>query len=759
MRKSFRSLVVALLAPVIAAAPLVVSAESPPYDVVAVPSPAPTMPVPSAPVSSAPAVELVPSPGAVPSPTARVVGTDSPEAGMETALLAVRRLVDIDDNIFTDFNHSSTFSNWETREGLVWSFSWSGENAHIFANVSGDGKLLSLNRFDDSPFFGFAELSRSDAVARAYDFMRRANPDVHQFFSATDDVQVSLHSSQFTVVFNAEIEGFGFPAAQITVGVDKFDGGILSYNTRNIDPRGFNFESTQSLISQSEAVAAFAEKIGLSLEYRSSFDPTTERQVVFPVYTVNLPGMSFISAVTGEVVEFVFEHGRSDSDAFLAGGAMPAAPAAEAEAMQDHARARISPAERAAIERVAGFLTADQALNRFMDAAGLSDMDMDIFDDKSVTLTRDFLETGRYSYSINLFRNVSWDSPEPELMGVFGNIDATTGAVRSFNIFYTNTPMLTGEPAMTAEQVRDTVETFLRGIAPAEFARTRLDEGGTFSLERPGMSFGVDNFNFVRVENDILFRGNNISVTYNQALGRVTNFSLNWNDNITFPSVANVLTPEQALLRFAEGGGSEIIFITTGDGNASLVFDFGSAMIDPFTGGVLDFSGDALEDSVLRPDYSDVLGHWSESYVMRLLENGVYNWSGRFEPDRVMNEVEFVAYIMQIESPWMVPLSAQAFLAGHGINFSASADRQVTRQNAARIIVEFMGFGQLAAHSEWFVYPFNDSVADEFRGYITIARMLGIVSGDAVGNFNPTNSVTRAEAAVMLHDLILARMA
>jgi hypothetical protein len=54
------------------------------------------------------------------SPLAASARTASPEESMETALIAVKTLINIDDDIFTDFSYSSSFSNFETREGLVW---------------------------------------------------------------------------------------------------------------------------------------------------------------------------------------------------------------------------------------------------------------------------------------------------------------------------------------------------------------------------------------------------------------------------------------------------------------------------------------------------------------------------------------------------------------------------------------------------------------------------------------------------------------
>ena len=131
-------------------------------------------------------------------------------------------------------------------------------------------------------------------------------------------------------------------------------------------------------------------------------------------------------------------------------------------------------------------------------------------------------------------------------------------------------------------------------------------------------------------------------------------------------------------------------------------------------------------------------------------------WGGAFEPNRVMTELEFLQYMMLVEGGWMARAEPQAFFAQRGITVEASPDRSVTRQEAARIIVEFLGYGVLGEQPQFFVYPFRDNVAEQYRGFITICYMLGIVTGDN-GRFNPTDNVTRGHAAVMLHNLIIAR--
>jgi hypothetical protein len=487
----------------------------------------------------------------------------------------------------------------------------------------------------------------------------------------------------------------------------------------------------------------------------STFCSETDSIRIFPVYTFNYVGQRYVSALTGEVVDFVFDMGLQHAHY----GFDEIALAAFEADVADHG-VRLSPAELAAIEQVAGFLTSEQALYRLFGTLQLSELSNEDFNDVHISLERDWSDRERFVYNIRLWRHLNWDEPADMISGISGTVDAATGRVRSFHINYNGMPSADPNNMMTEAQVLTAVNEFLEEMAPDEFARTRLhDDGlGIMPLDWEWAAGGVLRFNRIRVENNALFRQNGITVTFNAVTGRVTNFNLNWLDNVTFPSISGVLSPQAALAAFVRENGSETIFITTGEGNARLVFDFGSSLIDSFSGEVVGFDGMARENSELAPDYSDVIGHPSERYVMRLLENGVYNWSGSFFPDMVMNEVEFVQYIMQIEQPWIARMNPEQFLERQNITLDVSADRETTRQFASRAIVEFMGFGQIAQHHEWFLYPFSDNVSDEFRGFITIAYMLDIVSGDAARNFNATDAVTRGSAAQMLHNLVLARM-
>jgi len=402
------------------------------------------------------------------------------------------------------------YSNWETREGLIWNFTWSGENVSAFASIMPDGTLLDFNshQFDADPF-GFAGISRDDAIETAIDFVARANPGAQEFFREPREVRTTLHSGSISVTFNAQVGEFFFPASQITVGINKDTGEISSYSTRNIDPTRFNFETVSSLIGEEAAAQSFASEIGLTLEYIRAFDSESDEMTIFPAYTFNHVEQRYISALTGEIVDFVFDTGvQRELQAFEEDSMAFFAPAAEM-AGED---VRLSPAELEAIEQVAGFLTSEQALYRLFEVTQLTELMEESFSDRHISLERDWSDPERFIYRISLWRHIDWDEAGGQISSINGTVDAATGRVRSFNIGYNGMPSADPNNMMTENEVITAVGEFLEEIAPDEFARTIEDDmsSGIMPLNSEWASSGVLRFRYVRVENNALFRENGI---------------------------------------------------------------------------------------------------------------------------------------------------------------------------------------------------------------------------------------------------------
>ena len=694
----------------------------------------------------------------------------APDASMEEALIEAKTLIGVDDEVYTDFGYSSSYSNYETMEGLMWYFYWSDNmSTGISATVAADATVLSFYKYDyASKSFGFAEIGREEAVAIADGFIRKASPATASYYEKPIDASIGLHDGAYSFTYYASVNGYPFDVAVISVSVDKYTGEVTGYSTRNIDPGRYSFEPATDLISKNAAVSAYAEKIGLSLEYRSYFDYESGTLTIYPAYQWNSYGDRYIGAGTGEVVHYVYDLG-SDSGA-LAGGGAPS-PYAANESAEDASsvsggRASLTPAEKAAIEQVAGFITSEQALEKLLEAAGLDDADVSSISEQYIGLNRNYMYKDRYFYDINMYAYYDYSIEDGGITSLYGRVDALTGRVLSFSYYYGNMPyrqLTADEMAESDARAEAAINEFLNKQAPDEMGKSRLTYVSTPGSDRYGYVSGYYSYGYTRFENDVPFGDNSISATYNQYTGKITAYSLNWYDDAVFPSVANVLTAADALAVYADQIGMKLRYVTTGNSNVALAYDFNNyTQIDPYSGTALNYNGEQWANNAVTPEYGDVAGHWAEKYVMKLLDNGVYMWGGPFMPDKTMTELEFLQYIMLIErsyiSPALTSADTEAFYRQRGVEVKASADKNVTKQEAARIIAEYLGYGKIAGQGEYFLYPFNDEADTAYKGYITICYMLGIVGGDN-GSFDAATVITRAHAAGLLHNLILAQSA
>ncbi len=156
--------------------------------------------------------------------------------------------------------------------------------------------------------------------------------------------------------------------------------------------------------------------------------------------------------------------------------------------------------------------------------------------------------------------------------------------------------------------------------------------------------------------------------------------------------------------------------------------DEGYSGTDSFSYVATDKYGNVSENatvtvSVDKPDsnivFTDMDGHWAHSEAIRAASNGVMDFitdgsSYTFSPDTPVSRAEFCAALMKCAG-------YDGFTSVNGTGF---AD--------------------------------DNEIADEYKGLITAASVLGVASGYPVDGelyFYPNNQITRAEAAVMINSV------
>ncbi|MDO4551960.1 MAG: S-layer homology domain-containing protein, partial [Bacillota bacterium] len=270
---------------------------------------------------------------------------------------------------------------------------------------------------------------------------------------------------------------------------------------------------------------------------------------------------------------------------------------------------------------------------------------------------------------------------------------------------------------------------------------------------------------YARQANGIPFEDNGISVSLNLTTGEVVDLYCTWYDKAEFPGVEDVMGQEEIFAAMAEQGEFALSYILTGPEEAALVWSFldatAGAIFDPYTVQRLNYDGTVYTEDLL-PAYPDLEGHWSQALVQELLANGYYISGGEdenFYPNAAVTQKEFLRYLMGRTMSYAGDEDFYEYLDREGILPAAEAapEQVVTRQEAARYIIRFMGLEKAAVHPEIYQHLFADHVAPEYVGYASICQALGIIQGSGDNRFNGQSTMTRAQAAAAIYKTLQAQ--
>lgn len=197
----------------------------------------------------------------------------------------------------------------------------------------------------------------------------------------------------------------------------------------------------------------------------------------------------------------------------------------------------------------------------------------------------------------------------------------------------------------------------------------------------------------------------------------------------------------------------------------------------------------------LGPWYTDLAGHWAESYIYVLWWEGVTTrplasrgtppeaeggWScrGPYGPDASAGQVVFGTMLLRVfPGPPFPPPPAAYELAGRPASWAGSdsaglvplaaaapngvagkVDPGLTRLEAVTALIQALDLGDFAAalnptKVETYLRQFRDStaVAPDHRREMAVAVLLGIIRGYPDGTLQPRRQMTRAEAATVLY--------
>jgi hypothetical protein len=143
----------------------------------------------------------------------------------------------------------------------------------------------------------------------------------------------------------------------------------------------------------------------------------------------------------------------------------------------------------------------------------------------------------------------------------------------------------------------------------------------------------------------------------------------------------------------------------------------------------------------------DVKGHWSEKYVTALFNNGYKINDTLFRPDQAITLGELKSLFNNYSyEPYYIDKTNET---------ESADDKTITRYELAEYILTYYALDQLRDYPDIFVtYDYKDEIEEAHKPAVAISTATGALTGDDKDCFNGDKTVTRAEAAVALYNIL-----
>ncbi len=680
----------------------------------------------------------------------------------------VKQTLGLDTEGYTDFYGDLT----EDVLAPSWYLEWSGEEGNLSVSATEEGKILSYNRYDRNetapaggsyaPAFPAGDPAGAEVAAKK--FLKRV-------LAAGETAEIELRPLRLDATayrFTGEILVNGLPAGlSCSLSLRCEDYAVTSFHRDDLSGRVMKgVPSPHAAVTVKQARAALKETLALRLEYVTKEDGQAILRYL-PEYGDDY----YVDAASGRLVNLT-ELAR---DVAAGGGSINDAVAKEESAAAPTLSSGLSKAEQEGADRLKDVLDKD-ALDR--KARSVTELGLDVYtlSGADYTVAREEEESDhpvtaalRYGRQVN---DASWRRTV--------TLDAKTGELLSVS----SSAWLQDESAerkVTAAEAEAVAAAFLRRQVGESFEQTALYDRYDAMENSRRVSHS---FTYAHKANGYFFPESGISVGVDATDGSISSYGNYFLQDVTFEDPAGIVTAEQALEAWLDTYTVRLGYVrvpTAVDYDRPEyrpLLDYGISYLYRLRlGYVLErdayFLGiDARSGGAVAPDwtsaeegiaYSDVSGHWAETEILKLAQYSVGFTGGTFCPGASLTQLDLVALLASMKGYLYDGSSETAadelyeFARNAGLLSEERNDNALlTRADTVRIILDAVGYGPVARLEGIFRAGFADDAripAGDY-GYVALAKGLGMVSGDSAGCFRPNSTATRAQAAVMLHNLM-----
>lgn len=665
----------------------------------------------------------------------------------------------------------------------VWYLNWYGEDSNLSISATEAGKVINYYYYSSASSASsssgqfapsFPAVSREEARAAALAFLDRVLDENET--AIVDDSRGSTASLTATRYrFYGEILVNGLDAGlSFSIAVGCADGAVLSFYRDDLAGMVMGeIPAPEAAVTGQQAAAALRDTLSMKLEYVL---PEGSTQAVLRYLPVS-GDEYYVDAKTGELVNLseLFRLAATGEFGTLTGGSADKNESASADAAASSDS--LTDAEIAGAARLEGVLDREtlDAAARAWTALGL---DRYTLSTVNYNVGRENEEDGAAQVTATLIYGKQTGSNSWRRTV---SVDAFTGELLSVS----SSARLSGSDAertLDLDQARQAAEEFLLQIAPEQYAPTQL-YSCTNALDS---DYSVSHsLTYAQQANGYFYAGNYLRVGVDSTDGSISSYYKNYDETVTFDSAQGILSLDEAVDAWLATYEAELQYVLVpaaidfSQPEYAALADMGYTYlyraalgyqleredylygIDAKTGAPVEADGSTQDDSIC---YDDLTGHWAREKIETLAQYGVGYLGGSFRPDQALTQLDLVALLVSTngyryqaeEENGADRLYERAYSLGILTAQERDDSAALTRAQTVKLILDAMGYADVAQLDGIFRTDFTDDgeIPAQYYGYAALAQGLGMVGGTPGSRFLPQRGATRAEAAVMLYNLL-----
>lgn len=639
---------------------------------------------------------------------------------LEGLIKSVKQKVDIPSDL-TEFS----FAEYDGIYELTWSDKEGEDSVSVSCETDGDITSYSCYEYN-KPYSSVAKVDYSEAEKVAKDFVKKLLPKY------ADQLEVIPQSSpdngyEYMISFALIKEKVPVYQHTVDVYVNKSTGIVGSVYGFTYDDAA-KYNSATPKITEEAAQKAFLNEI--SLAYETYWD-REDKINAFLAYSINSGDEKGVDAQTGKLVKKYYE---GDGEPALYSNVMT--QGSDAGSSKDEGISKqeepLTPEEEICVDEAMGMLTNDQ-IQAKMSVYFPAIKEMKITSSSTMKST-----DGEYERSLSLV-----DEKNSEY-GADLVCNAKTGELLNYCYYYPETGAKDKGTSWTTDQAM----AFIKKIAPTYSSEVKLDSSESYEED------GTQYFYFQRQHKDVPVSGNGIGVYYDEAIGQVTSCYCYKDNGLSFPDTADIKHKDEIIKNI----GLKLYYMETAAHQYSLVYTIDDyyARYDAKTGEMLDYEGKPITEGT-KGFYTDVAGHPYQDVITNLYNSGIYLEGPKLHPNDPITQGEMLRLLLQATA-WYEN-DERAYEDAKELEIideEKDTNKKLTKAEGIRYLINAIGYKDVAQLSQIYKYPFDETkVNEEMKGYIAIAYGLGYIKDDK--NFDPGQSLTKAEAMQMLYTCLVQR--